>query len=88
MSSLIKVGPDNGPYVELDESSGDYVIRVPNDLVDFDQNDIENILVVSNAETSEPSTPAAGDMARWYDSTDEAYKAKFDDGSTLTIAQK
>jgi len=36
---------------------------------------------------SEPSTPASG-VVRWYDSTADAYKAKFDDGSTVTLAEK
>jgi len=61
---------------------------VPNSIVDFDDSDIDSLLVVSNAETAEPATPATGEVARWYDTTGEAYKAKFDDGSTVTIAQK
>lgn len=88
MVSRIDIGPENGPFVELDEDSGDFVVRVPNNLVDFDDSDIDSLLVVSNAETAEPATPATGELARWYDSTDESYKAKFDDGSTVTIAQK
>lgn len=36
---------------------------------------------------SEPSTPTSG-VVRWYDSTEDALKAKFDDGTTATIAQK
>lgn len=35
---------------------------------------------------SEPSTPTDG-VVRWYDSTDDAFKAKFSDGSIVTIAQ-
>ena len=88
MPSRIDIGPEGGPFVELDEDSGDFVVRVPNDLVDFSDSDVDSLLVVSNAETAEPTTPATGELARWYDSTDESYKAKFDDGSTVTIAQK
>ena len=36
---------------------------------------------------SEPATPTSG-VVRWYDDTDDALKAKFDDGSTVTLAQK
>jgi hypothetical protein len=36
---------------------------------------------------SEPSTPTSG-VVRWYDSTADAFKAKFDDGSTVTLAEK
>jgi len=35
----------------------------------------------------EPSTPASG-VVRWYDSGTDAFKAKFDDGSTVTLAEK
>jgi hypothetical protein len=88
MASKISIGPDGGPYVELNEDSGDYVITVPNNLIDLDASDIQNILFIENDGTSEPSTPDAGEFVRWYDSTDEEWKAKFDDGSSLTIAQK
>ena len=40
MVSRIDLGPDGGPYVEIDEDAGDLVIRVPNDTVDFDSNDL------------------------------------------------
>jgi hypothetical protein len=36
---------------------------------------------------SEPSTPDAG-VVRWYDSGTDAFKAKFDDGSTVTLAEQ
>ena len=48
MVSRIELGPDGGPYVELDEDAGDLVIRVPNDTVDFDSNDLLNA-VLQNA---------------------------------------
>lgn len=35
---------------------------------------------------SEPSTPTDG-VVRWYDSTEDAFKAKFSDGSSVTIAE-
>ena len=88
MPSRIDIGPEGGPFVELDEDSGEFVIRVPDDVVDFDAADITQLLVVGNTETAEPAAPDAGNMARWYDSADEAYRAKFDDGETVTIAQK
>lgn len=37
---------------------------------------------------SEPDTPSTEEFVRWYDETDEAYKAKFDDGSVITIGEK
>jgi hypothetical protein len=36
MPSRIDIGPSGGPYVELDESSGDFVIRIPNSVLDVD----------------------------------------------------
>ena len=48
MVSRIDLGPDGGPYVEIDENAGDLVIRVPNDTVDFDSNDLLNA-VLQNA---------------------------------------
>jgi hypothetical protein len=36
---------------------------------------------------AEPSTPSTG-VVRWYDSTADAFKAKFDDGTSVTLAQK
>ena len=48
MVSRIDIGPDGGPYVEIDEDAGDLVIRVPNDTVDFDSNDLLNA-VLQNA---------------------------------------
>ena len=48
MVSRIDLGPDGGPYVEIDEDAGGLVIRVPNDTVDFDSNDLLNA-VLQNA---------------------------------------
>ena len=48
MVSRIDIGPDGGPYVEIDEDAGDLVIRVPNNTVDFDSNDLLNA-VLQNA---------------------------------------
>jgi hypothetical protein len=39
------------------------------------------------APESEPPTPTSG-VVRWYDSSADAFKAKFDDGSTVTLAEK
>jgi hypothetical protein len=36
---------------------------------------------------SEPPTPDAG-VVRWYDSGTDAFRAKFDDGSTVTLAEQ
>ena len=88
MPSRVRIGPNDGPYVEIDEENGELVIRVPEDTVDFDTSDIENILVVGNTGTSEPGTPTTDEMARWYDATNGSYKAKFDDGETVTLAEK
>ena len=141
MASRINIGPENGPFVKIDEEDGELVIRVPEDTVDFDTSDIENLgqlngVIVENhnqrhesggadelsvtglsgdladaqdpkahSEThgfegadelatalryepeAEPATPTSG-CVRWYDETEAAYKAKFDDGETVTIAQK
>ena len=48
MVSRIDLGPDGGPYVEIDEDAGDLVIRVPSNTVDFDSNDLVNA-VLQNA---------------------------------------
>ena len=48
MVSRIDIGPDGGPYVEIDEDAGDLVIRVPSNTVDFDSNDLLNA-VLQNA---------------------------------------
>jgi len=39
------------------------------------------------APEDEPATPDAG-VVRWYDSTEDAFKAKFDDGTSVTLAQE
>ena len=88
MASRVRIGPEGGPYAVVDERDGRLVFEVPEDEIDFDANDVTNILVVSNTETEEPGTPDTGELNRWYDSSDAAYKAKFDDGETVTIAQK
>jgi len=36
---------------------------------------------------AEPSTPNSG-VVRWYDQNEDAFKVKFDDGSSVTLAQK
>ena len=36
---------------------------------------------------AEPSTPSTG-VVRWYDNTADAFKAKFDDGTSVALAQK
>jgi len=43
MTSRIDIGPSGGPFVELDESSGDFVIRIPNNLIDIDTARITNV---------------------------------------------
>ena len=43
MPSRIDIGPDGGPFVELDEDDGEFIIRVPQDQVDFDAADLANI---------------------------------------------
>lgn len=45
----------------------------------------ENLVATT---VSEPATPDAGEAVKWFDETDESYKMKFDDGSSVTIAQK
>ena len=42
MPSRIDIGPSGGPYVELDESTGDFVIRIPNDVLDVDTARVTN----------------------------------------------
>jgi len=36
---------------------------------------------------AEPATPASG-VVRWYDQGTDAFRAKFDDGSVVTLAEK
>lgn len=48
MVSRIDIGPSGGPYVELDESSGDFVLRVPN-----------NLFNVNNARVTNADNPTA-----------------------------
>ena len=43
MVSRIDLGPDGGPYVEIDEDNGDLVVRTPNDTIDFNAEDLTNI---------------------------------------------
>jgi len=47
MVSRIDIGPDGGPYVEIDESNGDLVIRTPNNNVDFNDEALLNIASVA-----------------------------------------
>jgi len=42
MVSRIDIGPSGGPYVELDESSGDFVLRVPNNLFNVNNARVTN----------------------------------------------
>lgn len=42
MPSRIDIGPGGGPYVELDESTGDFVIRIPNNVLDVDTARVTN----------------------------------------------
>lgn len=42
MPSRIDIGPSGGPYVELDESTGDFVIRIPNNVLDVDTARVTN----------------------------------------------
>jgi len=43
MVSRIDLGPDGGPYVELDEDAGEFIIRVPQDNVSFDGADLNSV---------------------------------------------
>jgi len=63
MPTNIKLGPDGGPFVELDEDTGDFIIRVPNDSVDFDLSELSNIanLVANSAEIDGNTSPYAQD---------------------------
>jgi hypothetical protein len=47
MVSRIDIGPSGGPYVEIDESNGDLVVRTPNDNVDFNDEALINIASVA-----------------------------------------
>ena len=171
MPSRVRIGPSDGPYAVVDERDGRLVFEVPEDKIDFDANDVENLgevngVIVENhnqrhesggadelsvtglsgdledpqdakahseshesggvdeisvaglsgdladaqdpkahSEThgfegadelatalryepeAEPATPTSG-CVRWYDETEAAYKAKFDDGETVTLAEK
>lgn len=45
MPSRIDIGPEGGPFVELDESSGAFIIRVPSDQVDINGGDLVNAVL-------------------------------------------
>jgi hypothetical protein len=63
MVANIKLGPEGGPFVELDEDTGDFIIRVPNDSVDFDLSELSNIsnLIANSAEIDGNTSPYAQD---------------------------
>ena len=43
MVTRIDIGPEGGPFVELDEDNGDLIIRTPNDEISVDGSDIVNV---------------------------------------------
>ena len=43
MASRIRIGPEGGPFVVLDEATGDYSIDVPNDTIDVNNASITNV---------------------------------------------
>ena len=43
MASRIRIGPEGGPFVVLDEATGDYSIDVPNDTIDVNNASINNV---------------------------------------------
>lgn len=68
------------------------IASVDNDaeIVDEDYNVYSNVSHENLVATSidEPNTPSDGELVRWYDEVDEAYKIKFDNGNTITIAER
>lgn len=68
------------------------IASVDNDeeVIDEDYNIYPDVSheVLTATSIGEPSTPNNGEVIRWYDEVDEAYKMKFDDGSTITIAER
>ena len=43
MPSRIDIGPEGGPFVEIDEVDGGLVLRTPTDEIDLDSNDLQNV---------------------------------------------
>jgi len=43
MPSELLIGPDGGPFVVLDEDNGVFRLEVPNDEIDIDTNDLQNV---------------------------------------------
>jgi len=74
--------------LEIRHADSETRVVLGDDGFDFDNSDVEGILVVENSGTDEPPTPDAGDVSRFYDSTTDSYKAKFDNGDVVTIAEK
>lgn len=58
MVSRIDIGPQGGPFVEIDEDNGDLVIRTPNDKIDIDVSDLRNanVLEASTIEDKDSGT--------------------------------
>lgn len=93
-----EIGPDawllrdlaNGVALRVDRSGE---VTAPNGSLTTPNGDLNapnggaNVEYTHFEPTSEPSTPSSG-CVRWYDSSDGAYKVKFDDGSIATIATK
>jgi len=48
MTSRIDIGPSGGPFVELDEQSGDFVLTIPNNLIDVSDSRITNVGTPTN----------------------------------------
>ena len=42
MVSTIRIGPEGGPYVKVEENNGTLDITTPNDTVDLQSNDLVN----------------------------------------------
>lgn len=55
--------------------------------LNLSSNDVNDVSATHYTPSSEPAAPTSG-CVRWYDSTDDAYKIKFDDGAVVTIAEK
>jgi len=80
-----------------DQATGDeYTASIFNDLVAYVkghaqehgyEGDDELATALKYDPQAEPATPTDG-CVRWYDSTEDAYKVKFDDGTSVTVAER
>ena len=63
MVTRIDIGPEGGPFVEIDEVDGGLVLRTPTDEIDLDSNDLQNVATIDVTETVTLPEANEGDAA-------------------------